>query len=101
VSRTRYISQWSFQPEPLPLTAIYLVDVPQNQEPLIKPLPQRTSLISLIRNTYADYMLDRVRRQRDFEVLGRLATTTALRQITPPNTLKGLPQLCEAIYQFN
>jgi hypothetical protein len=89
-------SQWQFQPEPLPLTAIYLLDTP-NQEILINPLPQRTNLISLVRNTYADYMLDRVRRQRDFEVLGRLATTTVLRQTTLPNSLEGLPQFYEAI----
>lgn len=92
-------TQWRFQPEPLPLVAIYVLDDPNPSEtvPHVTPISPANSLIALMNNTYVDYMLDQTGRAHDFAVLGRLVSTVPVRQIHRPFDLNALPQTCQAI----
>lgn len=63
----------------------------------ITPVSQKEGLMALIRNTYADYTLDTVGRNRDFDSLGYLAGAVPIRRIHRPDGLDHLPQLCRAI----
>ncbi len=95
----RDASLWRFQPEPLPLAAVYVLEEPgpPDTAPSITPISPAGGLVSLMQNTYVNYVLDRAGRARDFEVLGRLAATVPLRQVHRPFDLDAIPQTCAAI----
>jgi hypothetical protein len=92
-------SRWQFCPEPLPLSGIYLLDAPgpAGTTPHIDAMQPSDGLIALVRNTYADYMLDREGRARDFTLLGRVAKDTPLRLVCRPLGLDSVPRVCQAI----
>jgi hypothetical protein len=88
-----------FQPQPLPLAAIYLLEKRRTEPmaPWIAGVPAPQCLMSLVANTYANYLLDRAMRAREFEVLGQLAASVPLRRVTPHADPAHLPRLCTAI----
>ena len=92
-------SRWQFHPEPLPLIGVYLLDSPSpaGTAPRIDAMQPADGLIELVRNTYADYMLDREGRARDFALLGRVAKDTPLRLVCRPMGLDSVPRVCQAI----
>ncbi|MCP4756487.1 MAG: serine/threonine protein kinase [Proteobacteria bacterium] len=91
-------SKWSFQPKPLPLAAIYFLDTPSEGNLLsIDSVSQATGLIGLVKNTYADYLLDVGGRRRDFGILGQLAGKVPLRRLRPSGNLEDLPQIYDAM----
>jgi len=106
VSEKRYLNltrddnapRWRFHREPYPLTAVYVLgERSQGGVPSIRRLTPLESLITLTKNTYANYMLDQDGRARDFRLLGRLANTVPLRHVKHPEGLDTLPQICDAI----
>ncbi len=91
-------ARWRFRRDPHPLAAVYVLgERSQGGALSIHTLPPPESFITLTRNTYADYMLDRVGRARDFKLLGRLAATIPLRHVEHPEGLDALPRLRDAI----
>ena len=90
---------WRFQPEPLPLAAIYVLGRYGERQfvPSIETLPTHTGLMKLIENSYANYILDSAGRRCEFDVLGRLAASVPIRQVHRPKGLDFLPQLCDVI----
>lgn len=98
-SETR-TSAWHFQPQPLPLAAIYLLEQrqPHFANPLITPIPPVQGVITLVTHTSASLLpLDQSHRTREFKRLSQLSSKIPLRQINRPDDLATLPQLCDAI----
>jgi hypothetical protein len=94
-------SGWRFHPAPLPLLGVYVLDAPRpaGTAPRVEAIQPADGLIALVRNTYADYMLDREGRARDFALLGRVADVTPLRLVSRPMGLESLPAVCAEILE--
>ena len=92
---------YSFQSEPLPLAGIYLLGERRKdaRAPFVEQVSAGASMLALVGNSYANYMLDREMRSREFEVLGRLLTHVPLRRVTPHADIKRLPELCRLILE--
>ncbi len=88
-----------FQSEPLPLAAVYLLN-PRSDDPAapyIEAVPGQEALMSLVANTYTNYLLDQEMRAREFDLLGRLIANVPVRRITPHSDPARLPDLCRTI----
>lgn len=89
---------WKFQPEPMPLAAVYVLNRrPQHGGLSIISQSKAEGLLLLSGNVYPHYSLHSTDRARDFAVLGRLATSVPVRQTTQPEDLGALDELCDAI----
>jgi hypothetical protein len=88
-----------FQPQPLPLAAIYLLGPRCNDPdvPVVEEVPGNERLMSLVANTYATKLLDRSMRAREFEVLGRVVASVPVRRVIPHTNTAYLPNLCDVI----
>jgi len=59
----------------------------------------QSALLSLVAETYANKILDRGMRAREFEVLGRLVTSVPVRRVQPHPDPARLTQLCQVIQE--
>ena len=90
---------YKFQQQPLPLAAIYILgerstDLP---DPVFKSVSARAGLMSLVMNTYTNYLLDKAMRAQELELLSRLVKHISLRQVNPQEDKSQLLQLVECI----
>jgi hypothetical protein len=90
---------YKFQQEPLPLAAIYYLNERRDDPgcPDIAPMAAHDRLITLITNTYTNYLLDKQLRAHEFELLSRVVKNIPLRQITPHTNIDRLPDLMTAV----
>jgi hypothetical protein len=87
-----------FEDRPLPLGAIYLLgDRRPDQAPSVEGVRPRAGLLSLVADTFANKILDREMRAREFAVLGRLVTAVPIRRLHPHSDSSRLEELCEVI----
>ena len=88
-----------FQPEPTPLAALYLLGERRDDAsaPFIEAISSRTGLMTLVENTYTNYLLDQSMRAREFNLLGLLLSRTPFRRVTPHTDPSRLPELCQTI----
>jgi len=88
-----------FETRPLPLRAIYLLSSRESDVSTcrITTISSSPALMTLVTNTYVNYLLDSEMRRRDFDVLSRLVMTVPLRAVQAPNDPSRLRDLCEAI----
>ncbi len=87
-----------FEPEPVPLAAIYFLD-PRTVDPsapVIEPEAPRNGLVTLIGNTGGS-VLNQESRASTFDLLGRLAQSVPLRRLIPHADSRYLPQLREMV----
>jgi hypothetical protein len=88
-----------FQPQPLPLAAAYVLG--DRREDLSAPFAESLSsgagLMSLVANSYANYLLDRNMRSQEFEFLSRVVANVALRRVVPHLDPAYLSKLCNLI----
>jgi hypothetical protein len=91
--------EYRFRDTPSPLRAIYLLGdrSADPAAPVISCVSARTGLLSLVANASGTYFLDKAMRAHEFEMLARLASCTALRQVTPSVHFERLTELCELI----
>jgi len=91
--------KYPFQHDELPLAAIYFLDDRQSssEAPVIQSLSPATGLLALLANCYVTHEFDRQQRQREFELLSRVARQVPLRRVQPLDDPKHLASLCEAI----
>ena len=87
-----------FENRLLPLGAIYFlgerrIDLAASVE-AIRP---QTGLLSLVADTFANKLLDREMRGREFEVLSRLVTAVPVRRVFPQSDASRLGDLCRVI----
>jgi hypothetical protein len=90
---------YPFQQHPLPLAAIYYLGSRRTDEraPLVEPASHHVALMTLVADTYTNYVLTKDMRAREFDVLGQLTRTVPFRFVTPHSDAARLPQLCRAI----
>jgi hypothetical protein len=88
-----------FHRDPLPLAAIYLLGerLADPAMPAVEAVPPAAGLMSLVANTYTNYLLDPAARAQEFQALARLIGRIPLRRVTPHADATFLPQLCDAI----
>jgi hypothetical protein len=88
---------YQFRPHPLPLGAIYLLRerCTDASVPEIAAVSRTQGLLELIFNRYTNNLPDKVMQAHCFEVLSQVVRQVPIRQITPPNNLDTLPQLCD------
>ncbi len=92
-------SGYHFQRRPLPLAAIYILGERSMDPsaPSIETVPAQASLITLVRNTYVNYVLDKRMRAQEFEILGRLIRHVRLRRLVPNANPVYLTKLCDLV----
>jgi hypothetical protein len=87
-----------FEDRSLPLGAIYLLgDRRPDPAPFVEGVRPQAGLLALVADTFANKILDREMRAREFAVLGRLVTTVPIRQIHPHNDASRHRELCAVI----
>jgi hypothetical protein len=88
-----------FERRPLPLAAVYVLEARSTDAaaPLVERIRGQDALLTLIANTYANYLMDADMLGRDFRVLGQLVATVPVRRVVPSAEPARLPQLCRRI----
>jgi len=87
-----------FESRSLPLGAVYILGERRpDAAPLVEAVRPQAALLSLVADTYANKILDREMRAREFELLGRLVTTVPIRRIYPHTDAAKLKELCRVI----
>ena len=91
--------EYRFQNDPLQLRAIYLIDnrVDSKNAPFINSISQPDALLSLVANTYAQYLMNKEMRAREFNVLSRLLKTVTVRRLVPHSDPASITSLCETV----
>jgi hypothetical protein len=99
----RYLSlgrdEHKFQATPLPLSAIYVLG---EHEPgltslFVEELAASDAFITLVSNTYVNYLLDGEMRAREFDVLSRVVAGVPVRRVRPVADSFKIFALCEVI----
>ena len=88
---------YRFQPEPLPLGALYLLVGSGDAAARCEGVDAKAGLMALVGETYTTRLIDKSARAREFEVLGRLAATVPVRRLAAPRDLRRLGELCDAV----
>jgi hypothetical protein len=88
-----------FQASPLPLGGIYTL---ANHEsglaaPVVEELGASEAFMTLVANTYVNYVLNAEMRSREFEVLGRVVAEVPVRRVRAAGDPSRLFDLCEVI----
>jgi len=87
-----------FESRALPLQVIYLLGERRpDATPSVEAMRPQTALLDLVANTYANKVLDREMRAREFDVLGRLATAVPIRRVFPHSDPNRVRDLCRVI----
>ncbi|MBZ5642576.1 MAG: serine/threonine protein kinase [Acidobacteriia bacterium] len=91
---------YRFQSVALPLSAVYLLDEREAAlaAPLVEELTASDALVTLVANTYLNYLLNAEMRRREFEALGRLKTGIHVRRVRPTGDPSKVFELCKTIY---
>jgi len=88
-----------FSSQPLPLGLIYYF-APRSDEagaPRVEEMFPREALLTLVQNTYMNWLLDREQRAVEFDVLSRMVQQVPVRRIVPHSDPGRLAALCELI----
>ncbi|MGB6198485.1 MAG: hypothetical protein WBF35_02935, partial [Candidatus Acidiferrales bacterium] len=85
--------------EPLPITAIYKLrrDLDPPEPPTLTPVHRRDALLTLVANTYANFLLDPRMRSEEFQCLGRLAHAVPMCEVRSHGNPPDIRRLCERI----
>lgn len=88
-----------FASSPLPLGAIYILDSrdPTLTAPTVEALSAKEALITLVANTYVNYLLDQNMRRTEFDVLSRVVSGIPVRRVHAPDDPSAILKLCRAI----
>jgi hypothetical protein len=85
--------------EPAPLLAIYKLgrELEAPESPGVAPVSQREALVTLVANTYVNFLLDPRMRTEEFKCLGRLAQTVPMCEVRSHGNPLDIRRLCERI----
>jgi hypothetical protein len=87
-----------FESRTLPLGAIYILgDRRPDPAPYVESVAPQDALLSLVTETYANKILDRELRAREFALLGQLVTKVPIRRIYANEDTARLEDLCNLI----
>lgn len=90
---------YHFASMPLPLGAIYILDSRDRTltAPVIEAVSAKEALITLVPNTYVNYLLDQNMRRTEFDVLSRIVSEIPVRRVRPQDEPSAIFGLCETI----
>jgi hypothetical protein len=90
---------YQFQSAPLPLAAIYYINDRDDNPacPQIAPMTTQAQLITLVTNSYTNYLLDKQLRAQEFELLSRVVAQIPIRQLTPHTDIERLVETIELV----
>jgi hypothetical protein len=90
---------YQFEQQPLPLAAIYMLAARSTDPlaPFAEAEPAQRALVSLVTNSYVNYLLDQEMRAREFELLARIIARVPIRRLTPHADAARLQRLCDVI----
>jgi hypothetical protein len=90
---------YQFQSAPLPLAAIYYIHERDDNPacPQIEPMTTQAQLITLVTNTYTNYLIDKQLRAQEFELLSRVVEQNPVRQLTPHTDINRLVETIELV----
>ncbi len=87
-----------FESRCLPLGAIYVLSERRpNPAPYVEVIRPQRGFLALVADTYANKILDREMRAREFAVLGQLVTTVPIRRVYPHEDPTRLEELCRVV----
>jgi hypothetical protein len=88
-----------FATEPSVLRAIYILGErePDTVEAIIEEVSEGEAFMTLVANSYVNYLLDRNMRSQEFAVLGRVIAGIPIRRIRPTTNPEDIRSLCGAI----
>ena len=90
--------QTRFEDRPLPLRAVYFLGERRSKAaPSVEAVRPQAALMSLVADTFANKILDREMRAKEFDVLGRLVTSVPVRRVLPHNDPSRILDLCQLI----
>lgn len=87
---------YKFERQPAPLGAIYFLDArtAPGPEGVISDIAPQDAFITLVANTYTNYLLDPPMRRLEFEVLSRIVNRVPLRQVNAHSDSAHLRDFC-------
>ncbi len=89
---------YHFVATPQPILAIYFLDYkPESRPTLVEPLGGHEALMSLVNNTYVNYMLDAEMRAAEFELLGRMWERLPLRRLKLAEPRPRPDEVCQLV----
>ena len=90
---------YGFQSDPLPLSAIYMLHNREDASdiPVVEELTGAEAFMTLVANTYLNYLLNAEMRKREFEVLGRVDGAVPVRRVHAAGDPSKVFEFCEAI----
>jgi hypothetical protein len=90
--------QTKFENRTVPLGAVYFLGERRTgAAPAVEAVRSQTALLALVADTFANKVLDREMRAREFDVLGRLVTSVRVRQVFPHSDPSRIHDLCRVI----
>jgi hypothetical protein len=89
-----------FETRSLPLVAVYVLGDPSvGRGPFIESVSARSSLITLLANSYATGIISRAMRAAEFGFLGRLASSVVVRSLHAPRNTARFGDFLQAVCQ--
>ena len=90
--------QTRFESRPVPLGAVYFLGERRSEAaPAVEAVRSQKALLALVADTFANKILDREMRAREFDVLGRLVTSVPVRQVFPHSDPLRIRDLCRVL----
>ena len=91
--------KWLFQSEALPLAGIYIMGQRSQQleQSSVQSLASSQAMTKLIKSVYGSYFLNQNIRKQEFQQLAQFVRQVPVRQLSRPNNLGNLAQLCSLI----
>lgn len=88
-----------FEGQPLRVGAIFILGERTSDEaaPFVETMTPKESLISLVANSYAAHLVDKVTRASEFEFLGRLVSSVPMGRLRPHADPARLHHLCDLV----
>lgn len=93
--------EFRFESRALPLGVIYVLRSRESGGLTcrIGPIPPPSAVVTLVANTYLNYLLDKDMRSAEFHALGRLVNSVGVRFVDAPDGASRLGEVTEAIAQ--
>ncbi len=92
-------SEYTFAASPVPLGAVFMLDGFSDRVSIV-PIPNRLALMTLMNNTYLNYMIDHKMRSDDFRWLSRLTHSVPVYSMIRPEDMERIEECYQAVHDM-